>query len=220
MATTRLPAEGSARRRVAELALLFTVGPALLTLGPRWLVSICILASGLLCTAVLLRDPTFSRRDLLGTAGIRPGLGVVLRRALLVSLGLLVVTVVTVPQSLFTFPRHRTLIWLLVMVLYPLSAWAQEIVFRTFFFHRYGRLFATARRRIWASGLIFGWAHVVVNNLAAIPLAAVAGLLFASTYERSRSTLLVSIEHALYGDVVFTVGLGALFYSSARWLAH
>jgi CAAX protease family protein len=63
-------------------------------------------------------------------------------------------------------------------------------------------------------------AAATCNRLAAIPLAAVAGLLFASTYERSRSTLLVSIEHALYGDVVFTVGLGSLFYSSARWLAH
>jgi uncharacterized protein len=218
--TRARPAESPTRRRAAELVLLFTAGPALLTLGPRWLVSVVILASGLLCAGVLFRDPTFPRRDLLGAAGVRPGLGVVLRRALLVSLGLLIVAVATVPRSLFAFPRHRTSIWLLVMVLYPLSAWSQEIVFRTFFFHRYGHLFATARRRILASGLIFGWAHVVVNNLAAIPLAAVAGLLFASTYERSRSTLLVSIEHALYGDVVFTVGLGSLFYSSTRWIAH
>jgi hypothetical protein len=218
--TTAGSAEDAARRRAAELVLLFTVGPALLTLGPRWLVSVGILASGLLCTGVLLRDPTFARRDLLGGDGVRPGLGIVLRRALLVSVGLLILAVATAPKSLFAFPRHRTSVWLLVMVLYPLSAWAQEIVFRTFFFHRYGHLFATARRRIVASGLIFGWAHVVVNDLAAIPLAAIAGLLFASTYERSRSTLLVSIEHALYGDVVFTVGLGSLFYSSARWLAH
>jgi hypothetical protein len=218
--TTASTTESATRRRAAELVLLFTVGPALLTLGPRWLVSVAILASGLLCAALLIRDPTFPRRDLLGAAGVRPGLGVVLRRALLVSLGLLVVAVATVPRALFVFPRHRTSVWLLVMVLYPLSAWAQEIVFRTFFFHRYGHLFSTARRRILASGLIFGWAHVVVNDLAAIPLAAVAGLLFASTYERSRSTLLVSIEHALYGDIVFTVGLGALFYSSARWIAH
>jgi uncharacterized protein len=213
-------AESATRRRATELVLLFTVGPALLTLGPRWLVSVGILASGLLCAALLVRDPTFPRRDLLGAAGVGPGLGVVLRRAVLVSLGLVIVAVATVPRSLFAFPRHRTSVWLLVMVLYPLSAWAQEIVFRTFFFHRYGHLFATARRRILASGLIFGWAHVVVNDLAAIPLAALAGLLFASTYERSRSTLLVSIEHALYGDVVFTVGLGSLFYSSVRWIAH
>jgi hypothetical protein len=218
--TTASSGKSAVRRRAAELVLLFTVGPALLTLGPRWLVSVGILASGLLCTGLLLRDPTFSRRDLLGAGGVRPGIGIVLRRALFVSVGLLVLAVATAPRSLFAFPRHRTSVWLLVMVLYPLSAWAQEIVFRTFFFHRYGHLFATARRRILASGLIFGWAHVVVNDLAAIPLAAIAGLLFASTYERSRSTLLVSLEHALYGDVVFTVGLGSLFYSSARWLAH
>jgi hypothetical protein len=218
--TTAISTESATPRRAAELVLLFTGGPALLTLGPRWLVSVGILASGLLFTAVLLRDPSFSRRELLGVAGLRPGLGVVLRRALLVSVGLLIVAVATVPRSLFTFPRQRTSVWLLVMVLYPLSAWAQEIVFRTFFFHRYGHLFATARRRVLASGLIFGWAHVVVNDLAAIPLAAVAGLLLASTYERSRSTLLVSLEHALYGDVVFTVGLGSLFYSSARWIAR
>ena len=218
--TTAISAESATRRRAAELVLLFAAGPALLTLGPRWLVSVGILASGLLCAGVLFRDPTFARRDLLGAAALRPGLGVVLRRALLVSLGLLIVAVATVPKSLFAFPRHRTSVWLLVMVLYPLSAWAQEIVFRTFFFHRYGHLFSTARRGILASGLIFGWAHVVVNDLAAIPLAAVAGLLFASTYERSRSTLLVSVEHALYGDVVFTVGLGSLFYSSARWIAR
>jgi hypothetical protein len=218
--TTAVSAESATRRRAAELVLLFTVGPALLTVGPRWLVSVGILASGLLCAGVLLRDPTFARRDLLGAAGVRPGLGVVRRPALLVSLGLLIVAFATVPRALFAFPRHRPSVWLLVMVLYPLSAWAQEIVFRTFFFHRYGHLFSTARRRILTSGLIFGWAHVVVNDLAAIPLAAVAGLLFASTYERSRSTLLVSIEHALYGDVVFTVGLGSLFYSSARWIAR
>jgi membrane protease YdiL (CAAX protease family) len=53
---------------------------------------------------------------------------------------------------------------------------------------------------------------VVVNDLWAVPLAAIAGLLFADTYERSRSTLLVSLQHAFYGDFVFSVGLGALFY--------
>ena len=127
MMTTGISAESATRRRTAELVLLFTVGPTLLTLGPRWLVSVGILASGLLCTGVLLRDPSFSRRDLLGTAGLRPGLGIVLRRLLLVSLGLLVVTVAVDPQALFAFPRHRTSVWLLVMVLYPLSAWAQEI---------------------------------------------------------------------------------------------
>ena len=66
-----------------------------------------------------------------------------------------------------------------------------------------------------ASGLLFGWAHIVVHDGAAIALATVGGLMFAATYERRRSTLLVSIEHGLYGDFIFTVGLGASFLRRA-----
>ena len=214
------PRAGNAsRRRIVEAVLLFTIGPGLLTLGPRWLVSVAILSSGLACALVLAFDPTFERRQLLGAAAARQGLPRVLMRALLVAAALLAVTALAAPQALFSFPRTRPTVWGAVMVLYPLSAYAQEVVFRTFFFHRYGGLFATARARVVASGLVFGWAHIVVNNLAAVALSAVAGMLFAATYERSRSTLLVSIEHALYGDVVFSVGLGSLFYSTARWVA-
>jgi hypothetical protein len=35
-------------------------------------------------------------------------------------------------------------------------------------------LFSGARRRVLASGLLFEWAHVVVNNLVAVALASVA----------------------------------------------
>ena len=105
------------------------------------------------------------------------------------------------------------------MVLYPISAYAQEIAFRTFFFHRYAVLFPRPATRVIASGLIFGWAHVAVNNVTGILLATTAGLAIAVTYERRRSTLLVTLEHALYGDLAFTAGLGALFYSKARWFA-
>jgi membrane protease YdiL (CAAX protease family) len=208
------------RWRAAELVLLFAAAPGLLALGPRRLVTICILAGGLLCLVVLLRDRTFHRRALWDAAAAARGMRRMLLRTLVIWAGLLALTIVAAPQSLFIFPRQRPLVWTAVMVLYPLSAWAQEMIFRTFFFHRYGGLFATARGRVLASGLIFGWAHIVVNNLLAVPLAAIAGILFASTYERSRSTLLVSLEHALYGDFLFSVGLGSLFYSTARWVVH
>lgn len=218
-----MPAVGSdtlkPRRRVVELVLLFTVAPGLLALGPRWLVTAAILASGVVCLLALLLDRTFRRRELLDAAATRRGIGRVLLGTLIVWLALLVVTALATPQTLFAFPRATPRLWLLVMLLYPLSAYAQEIVFRTFFFHRYGDLFARPRMLVLASGLVFGWAHIVVNNLVAVPLAAVAGVLFASTYQRSRSTLLVGIQHALYGDFVFTVGLGTLFYSPARWVA-
>lgn len=205
-------------RPAAELVVLFAALPALLALGPRWLVSVGILASGVIGILALAFDPTFQRRELIRVQGASAGFRAVLLRALVIAAGLLALTAFTSPRALFAFPRHRPVVWAVVMVLYPLSAYAQEVVFRPFFFHRYGHLFSTPRRRILASGLVFGWAHIVVNNVLAMGLASIAGLLFASTYERSRSTMLVSLEHALYGDLAFTIGLGGVFYSTARWI--
>src|SRR5262245_26833622 len=93
------------RRRVAELALLFTAGPALLALGPRWLVTVGILASGVACAVVLWRDSEFPRRELTDFASARPGLGRVLRRTLVIWLGLLAATALAAPDMLFAFPR-------------------------------------------------------------------------------------------------------------------
>jgi membrane protease YdiL (CAAX protease family) len=212
--------EAGAGRRTLELVLLFGLVPGALALAPRWAVSLGILASGLIALGALAFDSTFTRRELLrlGDLGAGEGIRLVLLRALGIAFGLFALTAFTSPGALFGFPRHRPVVWAIVMVLYPLSAYAQELVYRPFFFHRYGHLFSTAWGRILASGLLFGWAHIMVNNLLAIGLASIAGILFASTYERSRSTVLVSLEHALYGDVAFTIGLGAVFYSTARWV--
>jgi hypothetical protein len=217
--TSELGREVRVAARVVEMALLFVVAPALLALGPRWLVSIGILGSGILSVVWLRRDPTFERHQLVGLTEFRRGIRPVLLRTLLIWALLLGLTLLLTPKTLFIFPRTRPHVWVLVMFLYPISAYAQELFCRTFFFHRYGMLFARPWTRVVASGLVFGWAHIAVNNFAAVGLAAVAGVLFAWTYERFHSTLLVSLEHALYGDFVFTVGLGSLFYSTARWIA-
>src|SRR5262249_41129997 len=70
--------------RRAEMVVLFGVGPALLALGPRWMVTLGILSTGLLCGALLLFDRTFPRGALAGVAGARLGLRRVLIRAALV----------------------------------------------------------------------------------------------------------------------------------------
>lgn len=198
----------------------FVVAPLLLATAPRWMVTIGIIGSGCISLAVLLRDPTFPRRTLWDAALARQGLREVAIRTIVVWTGLFLVTFLRQRAHLFEMPRARPVAWLLVMTLYPvLSAYSQELVFRTLFFHRYGGLFRRPLGRVLASGLLFGWAHVVVHNLVAVLLATIGGLLFASTYERRRSTLLVSIEHALYGDFIFTVGLGGLFYNVRRWIS-
>jgi hypothetical protein len=46
------------------------------------------------------------------------------------------------------------------------------------------------------------------KNTLVLFLTFLGGVLFALTYNKTRSTLLVSIEHAIYGSWLFTVGMG------------
>jgi hypothetical protein len=208
-------------RRWGEIVLFFAIAPGALSFGPRWLVLPAILTGGLVCLALLLADPTFSRRRLFDAQAARRGLARVLARSVVVGIGILIVAlIVRGPAGLFTFPRSRPAVWAAVCLLYPLlSVYPQEIMFRTFFFHRYSELFRRPALAIVANAVLFGWAHVIVHNFMAVVLTTVGGLLFASSYNRSRSTLLVAIEHALYGDLVFSIGIGGMFVNGVRLLS-
>jgi hypothetical protein len=206
--------------RWLELGVVFGAAPLVLALAPRRMVTLGIIGSGLASLAALLLDPTFPRRQLWDAALARQGLRALAVRTVFVWAALFLFALVRAREHLFEMPRTRPVAWLLVMMLYPpISAYSQEIMFRTLFFHRYAGLLRWPAARVIASGLLFGWAHIVVHDLSAIFLASLGGLLFAATYERRRSTLLVSIEHGLYGNVIFTVGLGGLFFNVHRALA-
>ena len=220
MSPTSTASAARYRLRWLELILVFMVAPLVLALASRRMVTLGIIGSGILSLIALLIDPTFHRRQLWDAALARQGLRPLAIRTVFAWAGLLLVTLLFFREHLFEMPRTRPIAWLMVMMLYPpISAYSQEILFRTLLFHRYSMLLRTPAARVIASGLLFGWAHIVVHNRAAIALATVGGLMFATTYERRRSTLLVSIEHGLYGDFIFTVGLGGLFYDVRRALA-
>jgi len=209
------------RRRWIELGLLFGVAPWLISLGPRWWILPAILGGGVVCLLLLLADPTFDRRRLLDVRAARRGLGGLLLRTAVVWTGVFVVALVQRgPGGLFLVPRARPELWLLVMVLYPLfSAYPQEIMFRTFFFHRYAELFRRPVTMIVANAVLFGWAHIIVHSFTAMLLTTLGGSIFAYIYHRSRSTVLVGVEHAFYGDFVFTVGIGGMFVNGVRLLS-
>jgi membrane protease YdiL (CAAX protease family) len=63
------------------------------------------------------------------------------------------------------------------------------------------------------SAIAFSFAHIVFRNPWAILFTFVGGLMFASTYLKTRSNLAASVEHALYGCFVFTIGIGQYFYA-------
>ncbi|UFS63179.1 CPBP family intramembrane metalloprotease [Sulfurimonas sp. HSL-3221] len=117
------------------------------------------------------------------------------------------------PGLLFAFPRERPGLWLLVMLLYPLlSALAQEIVFRGFFTYRFEHLIADRRLLILFNALLFSLVHGVFGNPVAVILSFLGGVLFMRTYLRTRSVAMSAIEHSLYGNLVFTLGIGGFFY--------
>jgi len=202
-----------------EFALLFLILPVVLYLGrvafSRWIIP-TLVVMGVLCTVLLLRDPSFDRRRLWNTtrffAHLRHTLRWFVPWAFL--LGLFVFGFR--PDLLFAFPRENPRLWLVVMGFYPVfSVYPQEIIYRTFLFHRYRSLFPHPTLRIGVSGVAFGLAHLLFANWLAPVLTTLGGFLFARTYARSGSTLQAGLEHGLWGDFIFTIGLGWYFYGGS-----
>jgi len=210
------------RWRWAEMLLLFGALPGILALGPRGALLPVIVASGLICLFLLLRDPSFARGQLLAFGAIaREWRGLLLRSSIVAGALLALALLRGGPGAVLWFPRQKPLIWIGVALLYPIfSAFPQEIVYRAFFFHRYRVLFADSRRLIAVNAALFGWSHILVHNPWAVLLATAGGVFFARTFERARSTSLVALEHAIYGDLVFTIGIGGMFVNGVRLLSR
>ena len=115
------------------------------------------------------------------------------------------------PSSLFCVPLNNPGLWVMILLFYTLlSVWPQEVIYRTYFFNRYGTFFKDKRLLIVVNAIVFAMAHLFLRNTLVIVLTFIGGLLFAYTFKKTRSTTLVSIEHALYGNWLFTVGMGQM----------
>ncbi|HQT67877.1 MAG TPA: CPBP family intramembrane metalloprotease [Acetobacteraceae bacterium] len=137
----------------------------------------------------------------------------IIRRFVLYGLLLAFASRLLSPSHFLDLPRHRPILWLAIMLLYPLlSVWPQEMIYRQLLFRRYGALFSDRWSVILASAIAFGFAHIIFRNPVAVLLTLIGGLLFAHSYDRHRSLGLVWFEHSLYGCLIFTIGLGRFFF--------
>lgn len=203
--------------RVVELAVIFVLMPIayrldLLPPSPILL----LLAIGIYCMVVLWRDKSFDRRNLWRVSALR----VQLKHMLLLYLfGIIVLALGTwllAPELLFAFVQENPVAWLMVMLLYPpLSALPQELIYRTFFFHRYELVLRSHWMLVAVSALAFGYAHIIFENTLSVVLSTIGGAIFARRYDESQSLLVVALEHSLYGCAVFTIGLGRYFEHGA-----
>lgn len=138
-------------------------------------------------------------------------------RWIFASVGMLAFIYFYDPDRMFgLFERMPWYFPIFLCIMYPImSALPQEFIFCSFFFERFQKFFSTDRAMIIASAIVFAYAHVLFINWVAPLLSFIAGLIFANTYANSKSLALVTIEHGLYGNVLFLVGLGWYFYGGA-----
>ena len=114
-------------------------------------------------------------------------------------------------EALFNVLLNKPKLWVFILFVYSLfSVYPQELIYRTFFFMRYKNMFHSKWLLLFINAIVFSLGHIFFRNTLVLILTFFGGLLFALTYYKTRSTLLVSIEHAIYGCWLFTVGMGSM----------
>ncbi|MFD2561054.1 CPBP family glutamic-type intramembrane protease [Aquimarina rubra] len=115
------------------------------------------------------------------------------------------------PDKLFSIVIKKPYLWVMILFVYTfLSVWPQEIIYRTFFYNRYQSLVQNKWLFVFINAVLFSLAHMFLRSFLVQLLTFLGGLLFAFTYQKTKSTTLVSIEHAIYGNWLFTVGMGEM----------
>ena len=204
--------------RILEMALLYGAVPLAVDQAVHGMglpVFIALLPVLGVIVILLAADPTFSlRRELSRGFGLSTLASIL---AVFVVAGGAVAYYVAhyQPELFLEFPRDRFNAYRKIMLLYPaMSVVAQELVYRTFYFHRYGVLFGRAWwLAILLNGALFGLGHVVIGTQLAVYGTVATGVLFATRYALTRSFWAVFVEHTLWGALVFTVGLGRYFFT-------
>lgn len=116
-------------------------------------------------------------------------------------------------ENLFNLPRAHIWIYLAMCLFYPVfSAFGQEIIYRTFLYRRYGRIFTRGWIFVLVSAITFSFMHIVYYDPVSMILTFIGGLYFAGVYQQTRSVLFTSVLHGIFGIMFFGVGLGQYFW--------
>ncbi|MDC7995456.1 type II CAAX prenyl endopeptidase Rce1 family protein [Altibacter sp. HG106] len=195
---------------LAEFFFLFFLLPvSFLWPYPLWIKGVLTLLGFVFVLWQLYRHHGFQwswncpqRNRLLRTLGFRLA-GIIMATVLFVA--------ITAPDHFFYVVLHRPVLFVGIIFVYTLfSVLPQNLIYRTFFFERYGHWFRSKPLKICCNALVFSLAHIFFRNWWVMGITFLGGLLFAHTYITYRSTAWVSVEHTLYGNWLFAVGMGGM----------
>lgn len=197
-----------------EFVILFFGIPLLIFLDEDFIhPSIMVLPVLVFIFVILRRTTDFQWRELFRWNISRKELrsnGIIVLIALVLMLGYVALFD---REHLFDLPRANLWIFLAMCVFYPVfSAFGQEVIYRTFLFRRYQKLFGPDWMCILLSGLSFSFLHIVYYDPVSMILTFMGGIWFAGVYRRTRSVLFTAVLHGLMGMIVFGVGLGRYFW--------
>ncbi|WP_103070593.1 CPBP family intramembrane glutamic endopeptidase [Aquimarina sediminis] len=194
-----------------ELFLLFIVLPVSFLLDSHFLFKVVPTAIGFIYILVFLKRKGLLKLRLPNKEHWSPfWREIVIKLAIIMMITGLYVFLIA-PDKLFLVMLKRPELWGIILLVYTfLSVWPQEIIYRAFFFERYKGLVSNKWLFIFINAILFSLAHLFLGSFLVQLLTFVGGLLFAYTYQKTKSTILVSIEHAIYGNWLFTVGMGEM----------
>lgn len=209
-----------------ELIALYVIIPAFIDLTNRHVGRSLIPALGvvgLVLFILLLRSKVFPNRSLWNFPALKRAFPRILLTAgiafgCMVGLAAWISVQPWAPESVepLGFIQRNPLFFLVIAVLYPIfSVYPQEIILRTFFFHRYRPLLTNTAVLLTVNALVFAWVHVIFQNWVAVILCIPAGFLFGYTYLKTKSTLASGVEHAIVGNLMWASGLGYYFFAGA-----
>lgn len=198
-------------QKVSELILLFVVVPVLLVVEIPIPVKVALVAGGFVyCIWVLLKEQGLSILKKVSFP-IKDNWKDILLKFSFIITATTIFMLIEDPQHLFAVIKQKPLLWMGVSIGYSLfSVYPQELMYRTFFFHRYRDLVGNKYLFIFLNAALFSLAHLMFKNKLVILITFLGGILFAFSYNKSKSLLLVTLEHAIYGSWLFTVGMGEM----------
>lgn len=203
--------------RLFEYLLLYMGLPLLLWLTKEQNMLLPVLWLGAVFAWTLLRYGKGNRpAPVVGSAlNLRKELVFIFLRFFGVAFFLGVALYVYRPELLFWLPRKSVGLWGLIVIAYPLlSVFPQALVYRALYERRYAQIFSSPQLSLVMGCLVFCLAHIPFNNIWALAFTFPGGILFLQTYRRTGSLGLSTLEHALYGDLLFTLGWGACLASA------
>ena len=199
----------------AEFAALYIGAPLGIALFmPGNLLFPALAVFSLAGMALLWRTGGFDWRSLVRGWRLVPVWQVVLF-GLIVGLAGWAIVQITRPEYVRPLTPERLRFLGVIWLLYPiLSALPQELIFRPLFFHRFGSLFPDRGTAVMVNAFVFSFAHLMYWSVIVAVLTLIGGWIFARAY-LVRGFPSALILHAIAGNVLFTVGMGAYFWSGA-----